>query len=88
MTYTEDTFVEQPAIKLFNSLDWQTLYCWIEAFGEESLLSRENRGDVVLQNRLYPALVKLSPKVPKLAIDEAILATQCESACHKTLSSN
>lgn len=73
MTYTEDSFVEQPAIKLFNSLDWQTLNCWDEVFGEESSLGRENCGDVILQNRLYPDLVKLNPKAPKLAIDEVIL---------------
>ena len=52
MTYTEDSFVEQPAIKLFKSLDWQTLNCWDEVFGEESPLGCENRGDVILQNRV------------------------------------
>ena len=72
MTYTEDALVEQPAIKLFEELEWDTLNCWDEDFGEESLLGRENRGDIVLINRLMPALVKLNPDSPKLAIDEAM----------------
>lgn len=28
MTYTEDALVEQPAIKLFDELEWETLDCW------------------------------------------------------------
>ena len=48
MTYTEDKLIEQPAIKLFESLEWETLNCWEETFGEDSLLGRENRSDVVL----------------------------------------
>ena len=72
MTYTEDALVEQPAIKLFDDLGWETLNCWEETFGEESLLGRENRGDVVLVNRLHSALEKLNPDSSKLAIDEAI----------------
>jgi len=87
-SYTEDSFVEQPAIKLFKSLDWQTLNCWGETFGEESSLGRENRGDVILQNRLYPALVKLNPKAPKLAIDEAILALRRDRSATSAIAAN
>lgn len=72
MTYTEDALVEMPAIKLFADLGWETLNCFEEDFGEDGVLGRENRGDVVLPNRLRPALVKLNPTAPKLAIDEAI----------------
>lgn len=74
MTYTEDALAEQPAIKLFDGLEWDTLNCWEETFGEDSLLGRENRGDVVLVNRLRSALIKLNPGSPKLAIDEAMEA--------------
>jgi len=74
MTYTEDILVEQPAINLFDDLEWDTLNCWEESFGEDSLLGRENRGDVVLVNRLRSALEKLNPDSPKLAIDEAMVA--------------
>lgn len=72
MTYTEDALVEQPAIKLFDNLEWDTLNCWQETFGEASLLGRENRGDVVLVNRLRGALDKLNSGSPQLAIDEAM----------------
>ena len=72
--YTEDALVEQPAIKLFANLEWETLNCFEEDFGKDSLLGRENRGDVVLPNRLRSALDKLNPAAPKLAIIEAIEA--------------
>lgn len=74
MTYTEDTLIEQPAIKLYSELGWETISCWDEEFGEESSFGRNNRGDVVLLNRLYPSLEQLNPAAPKLAIDEAIEA--------------
>jgi hypothetical protein len=64
MTYIEDALVEQPAIKLFTDLGWDTLNCWEETFGENSLLGRENRDDAELVNRLHTALEKviLPPK--------------------------
>jgi len=34
MTYTEDNLTEQPAIKLFESLGWQTMNCYAETFGK------------------------------------------------------
>lgn len=34
MTYIEDALVEQPAIKLFEELEWETLNCWEENFGD------------------------------------------------------
>ncbi len=72
MTYTEDALVEQPAINLFEDLSWETINCWEEDFGKDSFLGRENRGDVILFNRLRSALETLNPKVPAIAIDEAI----------------
>lgn len=74
MTYTADILVEQPAIKLYSALGWVTIECWDEEFGSESPFGRENRGDVVLPNRLREALGQLNPDAPKLAIDEAIEA--------------
>jgi len=35
MTYTEDGLIEQPAINLFGQLNWETVTCWDETFGEE-----------------------------------------------------
>ena len=46
MTCTENALVEQPAIKLFDDLVWNTRKCWEEIFDEESLLGRKNHVDV------------------------------------------
>jgi len=88
MTYTEDALVEQPAIKFFADLDWETLNCFEEDFGEDSPLGRENRGDVVLVNRLRPALKKLNPDSPKLAIDEAIEALTRDRSVMSLIAAN
>ena len=46
MKYTEDAVVEQPAIQLFPELEGETRTCWEEAFGPESDLGRNTRGDM------------------------------------------
>jgi type I restriction enzyme R subunit len=56
MTYTEDTLIEQPAIKLYSELGWEAVSCWDEAFGPQSPFGRNNRSDVVRFNRRSPAL--------------------------------
>lgn len=71
-SYTEDALVEQPAIQLFAELGWQTLNCYNEQFGENGLLGRSNRSEVVLVRHLRAALQKLNPGVSALAIDSAI----------------
>ena len=48
MTYTEDSFVEQSAIRLFEDLGWRTLNCYSEVFGDEGSLGRRNRSEVIL----------------------------------------
>ena len=68
MTFTEDALVEQPAIKFFDDPGWDTLNCWDEDFGEDSLLGRENRGDVVLVTKLRPAPVKFNPDMSGTSI--------------------
>ena len=88
MTYTEDALVEQPAIKLFDDLGWEALNCFEEDFGEDSFLGRENRGDVVLVNRLRPALEKLNPDAPKIAIDETIDALTRDLSVMSAIAAN
>ncbi len=75
MTYTEDGLVEQPAIALFDSLNWDTETCWDEAFGDaegDLAFGRETRNDVVLTNRLREALLKLNKGISSLILQEAI----------------
>lgn len=71
--YSENTLIEQPTIKLFTALGWQTGDCFNEfeqAGG--STLGRETRGEVVLRLRLLPVLKKLNPTLPLQALETAI----------------
>jgi len=75
MTYfnpdSEDAAVEQPTINLFAELGWETLNCFKENFGPFSLLGRDTMADVVLPNRLRPALERLNPGISPHAIEVA-----------------
>jgi len=84
--YSEDILVEQPAIALFETLDWETVNCLHETFGstltpalsqgerEKVCLGRATSSEVVLTVRLRSALECLNPTLPAdaltLAIDE------------------
>ncbi|MAY43515.1 MAG: DEAD/DEAH box helicase [Oceanospirillaceae bacterium] len=77
MTYTEDGLIEHPAINLFGQLDWETVTCWEETFGEEGKaegqqIGRETRSDVILYSRLRSALSHLNPEIPARILQEAI----------------
>lgn len=75
MTYfnpdSEDAAVEQPTIHLFAELGWETLNCFQENFGPLSLLGRDTMADVVLPNRLRPAIERLNPGISPHAIEVA-----------------
>lgn len=71
--FSEDALIEQPAIRLFkDGLGWQAVNAYDETYGENGLLGREHRGEVVLISRLRPALVKLNPDLPAIAIELAV----------------
>lgn len=79
--YTEDGLVEQPAIKLFAELGWQTASGEGETFGATGSLGRASNREPVLAGRLRAALERLNPKAPASAIASAIDAlTQDRSA--------
>ncbi len=69
---SEDAAIEQPTIALFAELGWETLNCYHETFGPLSLLGRATMAEVVLPNRLRPALAKLNFGVSPNAIEIAI----------------
>jgi type I restriction enzyme R subunit len=69
---SEDAAVEQPTIKLFAELGWETLNCYHEPFGPLSLLGRETLAEVVLPNRLRAAVEKLNPGMSPVAIEIAL----------------
>ncbi|MFI5093733.1 MAG: type I restriction endonuclease subunit R [Candidatus Acidiferrales bacterium] len=70
--YTEDALVEKPAIELFRKLDWKARNCYYETFGPGGDLGRETSSEVVLVQRLRPALEKLNSGISKEAINLAI----------------
>jgi type I restriction enzyme R subunit len=74
--YSEDTLVEQPTIKLFAELGWETVNCYEETFGPEGSLGREISNEVILLSRLHPVLKYLNPELPleayQIAINEII----------------
>jgi len=71
--YSEDALVEQPVIRLFQDLDWEAANCFDETFlpGGGSL-GRETPEEVVLVQRLKPALKKINPDLSAEVIDLAI----------------
>ena len=71
--YSEDQLVEQATEDTLKELGWAAVNAWKnEDFGENSLLGRENKSEVVLSKYLLPALQKLNPKLPEGAYQQAI----------------
>lgn len=71
-SYSEDIIVEQPAIALFEVLEWETANCYHEIYGVAGTLGRAHSGEVVLLSRLRPALERLNPTLPPEALTLAI----------------
>ena len=71
-SYAEDSFIEQPAIKLFAELGWETLSASDEVMGASGTLGRETKSEVVLAVRLRNVLVRLNPSLPPEAISAAV----------------
>lgn len=71
--YTETLLIENPAIELFASLGWQTVNGYAEGDGPlQAVSGRETLTDVVLKNRLLPALQTLNPDLPPEALTAAL----------------
>ncbi len=70
--YSENSLVEQPAIRLFAELGWETIDCMEEEFCLEGTLGREHRGQVVLTRFLRPALEELNPQLPDAVLQAAV----------------
>jgi type I restriction enzyme R subunit len=70
--FTEDQLVEQPAVELLDELGWSTVNALHERLGPDGTLGRDNQGEVILLRQLRPALERLNPSLPSLAIEQAI----------------
>jgi type I restriction enzyme R subunit len=71
--YTEDQLVEQPAIKLFEELGWDSINAYHETLGPNSTLGRDNKSEVFLTRRLRAAIERFNPGMPAEAIDQAVI---------------
>src|SRR5260370_17250588 len=78
MAYTdinsEDRLVQATfAEHLKTQLGWESIYAWNqEVFGSDGTLGRADTREVVLKRDLRTALVRLNPKLPPAAIDDAL----------------
>lgn len=70
--YTEDQLVEQPAIKLFEELGWETVNAYHETLGSDGALGRDNKSEVFLTRRLRDAISRLNPEAPSEAVEQAV----------------
>lgn len=71
--YSEDQLIEQATEDVLKELGWQVVTAWQnESFGEEGLLGRDNKTEVVLERLLLAALKRYNPDLPDLAYKRAI----------------
>lgn len=71
--YSEDALVENATQQVLEELGWHVIYAWNnETFGEDGLLGRENKSEVILKRYLLDALKKYNPGLPILAYKNAI----------------
>ncbi|SHM84069.1 type I restriction enzyme, R subunit [Cyclobacterium lianum] len=71
--YSEDGLIEEATQQVLEELGWQVVTAWKkEKFGEEGLLGRDNKSEVILTRYLKQALIKLNPSLPPLAYEQAI----------------
>jgi len=70
--YTEDQLVEQPAIRLFEEIGWESVNAYYETLGSDGTLGRDNKSEVFLTRRLRAAIERLNPGMPAEAVDQAV----------------
>lgn len=71
--YSEDQLIEQATEDVLKALGWQVVTAWQnESFGEEALLGRDNKTEVVLERHLLAALKRYNPDLPELAYKRAM----------------
>lgn len=71
--YSEDGLIEEATQQVLEELGWEVVSAWKkEKFGENGLLGRENKSEVILFRYLKAALVNLNPDLPSLAYEQAM----------------
>jgi len=70
--YSEDALIEQATQDVLEELGWKVVTAWTkETFGEQGLLGRENKQEVILKRYALQALVTLNPDLPTTAYEQA-----------------
>ena len=83
--YSEDGLVEAATQEVLEALGWKVVTAWKkETFGDDGLLGRANKSEVILKRHLRTALEKLNPGLPATAYTHAIDQIT-EKAADKTL---
>lgn len=83
--YSEDGLVEAATQEVLEALGWKVVTAWKkESFGDDGLLGRTNKSEVILKRHLRAALEKLNPGLPTTAYTHAIDQIT-EKAADKTL---
>ena len=71
--YSEDGLVEQSTEDILTELGWQVVKAWTrEDLGENSLLGREHKMEVILRRDLRDALERFNPALPEQVYQTAI----------------
>lgn len=83
--YSEDGLVEAATQEVLEALGWTVVTAWKkESFGDDGLLGRTNKSEVILKRHLRASLTKLNPNLPDVAYNHAIDEIT-EKAADKTL---
>jgi type I restriction enzyme, R subunit len=69
---TEDTLIEQPAIKCFADLGWETVNAFHKSFGAGGTRGRDLSCKVVLAQRPRAALARLNRDASTGALQQAV----------------
>lgn len=83
--YSEDGLIEKATQDVLEELKWTVVTAWHnETFGENGLLGRENKSEVILTRYLLKALKKYNPNLPESVYNQAI-ETLDQKITNKTL---
>ena len=72
--YSEDALIEQATQDVLEELGWTVITAWLnESFGENSLLGRESKNEVILTRYLLQPLRTLNPDHPDTAYEPTVV---------------
>ncbi len=71
--YSEDYLVEESTREVLQEIGWTIIYAWgEESFGEDGLLGRSDKTEIILKRSLRNALEKFNPNLSDTVYNDAI----------------